>query len=113
MGGQSQLKHDVIRVIMDPGICGLPCVVETWKEGPRTVSIKITDSECKPIQRLSKLVKEITWTDLFTPITRNPIFVSAERAGCHSACPVPVAVMKAVEVAMDMALPQDVVIRFE
>jgi hypothetical protein len=46
-------------------------------------------------------------------MTKNPVYVSAQQAGCHSSCPVPVAVLKAVEVAMEMALPRDVRIKFE
>jgi hypothetical protein len=46
-------------------------------------------------------------------LSRNPIFVSAERARCHASCVIPVAVAKAAEVALEMALPRDVTITFE
>ena len=98
---------------MDPGICGFSCVIEAQKKGSRTVSVKITGSECKQILRLSGLVNKMTLRDLFAPISRNPVFSSVELAGCHLSCPVPVAVLKAAEVAMEMALPRDVRITFE
>ena len=47
------------------------------------------------------------------PVTRNPVFLSAEHAGCHPSCPIPVAILKAAEVAMEMALPREVRIKFE
>jgi hypothetical protein len=55
----------------------------------------------------------MTLKELFAPVNRNPVFVSAQRAGCHPSCPIPVAILKAVEVAMGMALPRDAVIKFE
>jgi hypothetical protein len=58
-------------------------------------------------------VEKITMKQLFAPVTRNPVFLSAQKAGCHPSCPIPVAILKAVEVAMDMALPRDAVIKFE
>ena len=103
----------IIRVQVESGICGFPCVIEAWKKGPRAVSLKITGSECEHIKRLSEDVVEMGLRDLFKPITKNPVYVSAQQAGCHPSCPVPVAVLKAVEVAMDMALPRDVRIKFE
>ena len=102
-----------IRVEAEPGICGFPCVIEARKKGPRAVSLKITGSECEHIKRLSENVVEMGLRDLFKPITKNPVYVSAQQAGCHSSCPVPAAVLKAVEVAMDMALPKDVYIKFK
>ena len=102
----------VIRVEADPGICGFPCVIEARKKGSRNVSLKISGSECKHIKRLAKVVEEMTLRDLFKPITKNPVYVSAQRAGCHPSCPVPVAVLKVAEVAMEMALPKDVRIKF-
>jgi hypothetical protein len=102
-----------IRVEADPGICGFPCVIEARKKGPRAVSLKIIGSECEHIKRLSEDVVEMGLRDLFKPITKNPVYISAQQAGCHPSCPVPVAVLKAVEVAMDMALPKDVYIKFK
>ncbi len=46
-------------------------------------------------------------------VTRNPVYLAAEQSNCHPSCPVPAAVLKAAEVAMEMALPRDAMIRFE
>ncbi len=90
-----------------------PVLLRHGRKDPRVVSLKITESECEHIKRLSEDVVEMGLRDLFKPITKNPVYVSAQQAGCHPSCPVPVAVLKAVEVAMDMALPRDVRIKFE
>jgi hypothetical protein len=75
--------------------------------------LQISGSECEHIQRLSEQIKAISTKDLFAPVSRNPVFVAAEGSVCHTSCPIPVAVLKAAEVAMDMALPQNVLIQFE
>ncbi len=93
---------------VDPGICGFPCIVKAQKNGARTVSIEIAGSECKQIQKLSGLLHEMSLQELFKPLTRNPIMISAQTAGCHTSCTIPLAVLKTVEVAMEMALPRDV-----
>jgi len=47
------------------------------------------------------------------PMTRNPVYIAAEQSGSHPSCPVPAAVLKAAEAALELALPGDAVIRFE
>jgi len=79
----------------------------------RKVKIGIEGSECKQIQRLSELITQIGFRDVFLPLSRNPVFVSAEKAGCHLSCVIPTAVIKAAEAALGLALKRDVVIQFE
>ncbi len=102
-----------IRVRVNPGICGFTGVIEARKLNGRNVSVEITDFDCKQIQGLAGSLKAMTLNELFTRITKNPAYVLAEKSGCHPSCPVPSAVLKAVEAAMEMALQKDVGIRFE
>lgn len=106
-------QQEVVRVTVEPGICGFPTVIEAKKTGRYSVSVKICATGCKHLMHFAGHVQEIRLKELFAPVTANPIFLSARRAGCHPSCPVPVAVLKAAEVAMDMALPRDVRITFE
>ena len=92
---------------IDPGICGFPCRIEVRNREKRKVFLAITGSECGQIQEMARLLDEITLQDLFAPVSRNPIFRFAEKAGCHSSCIVPVALLKLAEVAMGMALPKE------
>jgi hypothetical protein len=103
---------DVVHVIVDPGICGLPCAISARKSDNKTVIVAITESECKQIQRLSNHLTEISLRELFLPMTRNPVYIAAEKSGCHPSCAVPVAILKAVEVAWGVALPKNVQIIF-
>jgi hypothetical protein len=76
------------------------------------VALEISGSDCKQIQHLSERLAEISLRDIFAPISRNPVYISAEKSGCHLSCAVPVAVIKAAEVALAMALPSAVRIKF-
>jgi len=76
------------------------------------VKIDIDGSGCKQIQRLSELIPQLGLRDIFVPLTRNPVFVSAEKAGCHPSCIIPTAVIKAAEVALGLALKSDVIVEF-
>ena len=98
---------------VNAGICGFTCWIRAWKKGQRAVGLAVSESECQQIQAFSDIVKSLTLKEVFTPATRNPVYLAAEQSGCHASCPVPVAVLKAAEVAMEMALARDVSIRFE
>ena len=47
------------------------------------------------------------------PATRNPVYLAAQKSGCHPSCPIPAAVLKVAEVSLEMALPRNASIRFE
>ncbi|MBW2489212.1 MAG: hypothetical protein JRE72_17475 [Deltaproteobacteria bacterium] len=98
---------------VDPGICGFPCVIKARKAGKRMVSLEISGSDCEQIQRLAENLQAFSLKDIFLPLSRNPVYAAAEKSGCHLSCAIPVAVIKAAEVALDLALPRDVHIQFE
>jgi hypothetical protein len=110
---QTGNQSNDVCAIVDPGICGFPCLVTARKLDARTVSLKISGSGCNQIQLLAERLNTISMPELFTPVSRNPVYKAAEQSGCHTSCVIPAAVLKAVEVAMEMALPREVHITFE
>jgi hypothetical protein len=78
----------------------------------RTVAIAISRSECNQIKKLGQQITTLSLRDLFLPTTRNPVFLAAQKSACHPSCIVPVAVLKAAEVAMGMALPRPAALDF-
>ncbi len=104
--------HGIV-VEVNPGICGFDCRVSAKPAEKRTIKVSISGSGCSMIQEVGNTLDEITMQDLFVPLTRSKIFKAAEKAGCHLACPVPMAIAKAAEVALELALPKDVSIRIE
>ncbi len=97
---------------MEPGICGFSCQVEARRQDKQHAIIEITGSQCELIQKVAENLKEISVEDIFAPHTSNPVFKAVEQAGCHLTCPVPVALLKAAEAALELALPQDASISF-
>ena len=102
-----------IIVRVDPGVCGFPCIVKASLSGKKSAAIEIRESDCTMVQKMSESLPEIRLNDLFIPVTRHPIMAAAETAKCHLACPVPVAVFKAAEVALGMAVSKDVILKIE
>ncbi len=97
---------------IEPGICGFSCEISAFQLGKHLARIEINESDCEQIQGVNMTINELTTQDLFTPLTKNRIFKAAEAAGCHLSCPVPAAIVKAAEVALELALPKDVTITF-
>lgn len=106
-------RNPSVVVSTDPGICGFSCTVTARQCDKRMVTVAIGGCECKQIQRLAALLTHMSLKALFTPLTRNSAYIAAEKAGCHSSCVVPAAVIKAVEVAFGMALPKAVHMNFK
>jgi hypothetical protein len=92
------------------GICGFTTDVETRMDGSNcNLSI---ESECNSIQRLAAELRRV---DPFREITfrgEGPLTLQLASKYCpHPACPVPVGIIKAVEVEAGLALPADVTIK--
>ena len=92
------------------GICGFSATVIARREGSNCV-LSI-DSDCDAIQRMAE---ELTEVDPFQEITfrgQGPRSLALGAKHCyHTACPVPVGIIKAVEVAAGLALPADATIK--
>ena len=95
---------------INSGICGFSATVKTEKDG-RKVSVSI-DSDCQAIQNLAA---ELTEVDPFQEITfrgSGPRSLELGAKHCyHTACPVPVGIIKAVEIEAGLALPKDAAIK--
>ena len=98
---------------VNAGVCGFTCRIEAWKIDKSAAGLEISESDCQQIQRFSDLVSKLTLREIFMPVTRNPVYLAAQKSGCHASCPIPMAVLKTAEVAMEMALPREVSMRFE
>ena len=100
-------------IAVDPGVCGFTCVIRVKQLDKRSVAIEIAESECEQIKKLDGRLETLSLRDLFTPLTRNPVYKAAQASGCHASCAIPSAVLKAAEVAMGMALARPVSFSFD
>jgi len=92
------------------GICGFSTTVETKMNGGKcAVSI---ESECSAIKRMAEHLPEVDPFREFTFRGEGPeTFDMAAEYCSHAACPVPVGIIKAVEIEAGLALPSDVTIK--
>jgi len=103
--GRSMAKTEIAS-----GICGHTATVEATKEG-KVCKLTIT-SDCQAIQNLAK---DLTEVDPYQEISCKRAIPQTLQMGqkhCfHAACPVPVGIIKAIEVASGLALPKDATIK--
>ena len=92
------------------GICGFKTEVETRMEGTKClIQIK---SDCAEIQQMAEELNEV---DPFREISYRgdgPVTLKLGVKHCaHTACPVPVGIIKTMEVAAGLNLPKDAFIK--
>ena len=70
-------------------------------------------SDCEMVSLLGSHLSELDSRDALRPHGRSAVYECAFQHIKHVACPVPAAILKAIEVELGAALPRDVSIRFE
>ena len=100
-------------VEIDPGVCGhLTTVRATGGEAYRAqVSL---ESTCPHVQKMAAEVSEVdALQQIVLRGAPSPVLNTAYRHLAHAACPVPSGLVKAIELAAGLALPQDVTMRIK
>ncbi|MEI6875766.1 MAG: hypothetical protein WCL50_11640 [Spirochaetota bacterium] len=96
------------KIAVDPGICGLKSTVNVESEDGQNCIVRI-ESDCGAIQSLALEIPTLDGYEVaFKNFAENPVYIAAGHHYKHAACPVPSAIIKAVEVACGLALPKDV-----
>ena len=92
---------------INAGICGFKTVVNARMNGGHC-DISIT-SDCSAIRRLAEVLTRVDPYREFTFRDEGPETYQLAAEYCsHAACPVPVGIIKVVELASGMALPGEV-----
>jgi len=101
------------RVSVAPGICGLATTIESRVDGSFGAIVTI-ESDCAQVAKLAEQLGRVSILDeLRAPIDGTTVYRAAAACRLHAACPVPSAILKAIEVAAGLALPADVHIIIE
>ena len=100
------------QVDVHAGICGMQSRIETTLlDDGRTVRVEI-ESSCESVRRLAGQLSEVNAYQEISYRKEGPRTLQLARECLpHTACPVPAAIIKAVEVAAGLALPADVMIK--
>lgn len=94
------------------GICGFTTTVNARSEG--AVCKLLIESDCAHIRRLADRLTEVDPLREITFRGDGPLTLQVAAQCCrHPACPVPIGILKAVEVESGLALPADVSITLD
>lgn len=99
------------KVQINPGICGFTVVARVEKDKDRNFHINL-DTECEMVKKMAEEIPFLEFRAPFSAILHNPVYRSASKHLKHPACPVPSAILKAIEVEAGVCLPRPVSMSF-
>lgn len=95
------------------GVCGFTSVVRVDKIDKMRVKVEIV-SACQDLRTMNPEMESIDCSrGVFGKMNESLIYVIASRKLKHPDCPVPCAIIKAIQVELGGAIPKDVVISFK
>jgi len=104
----------VVRI--SAGACGFEARVTALRNGKGSVRIEL-ESNCESVEDLGIMLEQLGALEikdfLSTGEKKNRVMQLTADALPHSACPVPIAIIKAAEVELDLNVPCPVFIEFE
>lgn len=99
------------KVIVNSGACGFTVTI-TAEKGMEKKVLVFLDTACEMVRKMEKDVASLDRMVVLTGFPDNPVYRSAAKHLKHAACPVPSAILKAIEVETGMNVPKDVRIEF-
>jgi hypothetical protein len=99
------------KVIVNSGACGFTVTVKAVKGKERTISLSL-DTACEMVQGMQGDIATVDRMVSLIGFRDNPVYQSAAKHLKHVACPVPSAILKAIETEAGMNIPKDVRIEF-
>jgi len=99
------------KVVVKAGACGFTAVIRAEKGPERMIDISL-ESGCAMVQKMAAEIARLGRRDALTGLLNNPVYLAAGRHLKHAACPVPAAVLKALEVEAGLNVKKDATIVF-
>jgi len=100
-------------IVVDPGACQLVCHIKVRKTGRYTVEVDL-NSPCKLVSKLADQMDTLDFLQIMKgSFGQNPVSAAAGRCKLHASCPIPCAILKAVEAELEMAVAKDVMYTFD
>ena len=107
-----RLEIYMSKTVIFSGVCGFTTEVEA--HGDETACVLTITSDCPSIQELAEALKQVDPMQEVMHSGEGPLTLRMAKEHCpHTACPVPVGIIKAIEVESGLALPKDVTITVE
>jgi hypothetical protein len=99
------------KVVVEAGSCGFKVIIEVIKVSARGVKVSLA-SDCEMVNEMNRQLRELDWQNTLRAPQNSPLYNSALEHINHPACPVPLAILKAIEVEVGAAPPKDVTLHF-
>jgi hypothetical protein len=101
------------KVTVTPGNCNFTARIKAAASEDGNVRVTVA-SDCPRVREFAAAIASLSATCAAgRKCAEFFVLEPAAKANLHPACPVPVAVLKALEVAAGLARPQDVLVHFE
>ena len=99
------------KVIVNSGACGFTVTITAEKGKEKKIAISL-DTACEMVQKMLADIAIVDHRVTLIGFRDNPVYQSAAKHLKHVACPVPSAILKAIEKEAGMNVPKDVQIEF-
>jgi len=99
------------RVIVNSGACGFTVTITAEKGNEKKIVVAL-DTACEMVQKMLADIATVDQRVTLTGFRDNPVYLSAAKHLKHTACPVPSAILKAIEVEAGLNVPRDATIVF-
>jgi hypothetical protein len=106
-------NNKMVTVKINAGVCGFITTVQADSEDLQNAQLKIT-SDCPNYKILEQELTEAdAFKECFSKLGEGEIYKACAKYCKHAACPVPSGIIKAVEIACELALPRNVLFEIE
>jgi hypothetical protein len=103
----------VVAIMLEPGVCQFKSKISVTMDEDNRLAYKI-ESACPHVKKMSEEMPLFDMFDIIKmPFGENPIYELGGKFLKHSACPLPMAMIKAGEVVTGMGLKRSVILTFE
>lgn len=101
----------MVKVDVDPGVCGMPATINIKQSGPMAVDVAL-QSTCQHVDSMNRELRCIdAYHECFKMHHNSQILEMASKYCQHFSCPIPIAIIKGIEVEVGISKPKDITIK--
>jgi hypothetical protein len=105
------IRKNMTKVIVNSGACGFTVTVTAEKRKEKKIAVSL-DTACEMVQKMLADIATVDQRVTLIGFHDNPVYEAAAKHLKHVACPVPSAILKAIETEAGMNVAKDVRIEF-
>jgi hypothetical protein len=98
-------------VVVNSGACGFTVTIRAEKRKEKKIAVSL-ETGCEMVQKMLADIATVDHRVTLIGFRDNPVYLSAAKHLKHVACPVPSAILKAIETETGMNVPKDARIEF-